>query len=294
MKPVLRQITTSPQSSFLVRRDTGDALLNNWHYHPEIELLYMKKSGGTWLIGDHIGHFQNGDIVLLGANLPHCFRHEHKQSAKKAAMDGEAICVKFVPEIFGDRFFELPETKEIKELLTKCNRGLKLTGKIKKTLTGIIENMLVATPGKKLIQLLLLLEEIADSKAWKQLSSAGFVQSSANPDNNKIRLVFDYTFTHYNEKILLDDVAALLNMTKQSFCRYFKNKTRKTYVQFLMEVRVGYACRLLTENEKNVSEICYECGYNNISHFNHQFKTITKKSPLNYKTDYLKMQNQVA
>ncbi len=292
MKPVLRQITNSPQASFLVRKDVGDSMLNNWHYHPEIELLYFKRSSGTWLIGDHIGHFQNGDLVLLGANLPHCFRHEYEQNKKGGSAAGESICVKFVPAIFGDHFFEMPETREIKTLLTKCNRGLKLTGKIKKTLSMLIENMLTAAPGKKLIYLLTALEEIAASKALKQLSSAGFIQLPGNIENDKIRLVFDHTFTHYNEKILLDEVAALLNMTRQSFCRYFKNKTKKTYIQFLMEVRIGYACRLLTENEKNVAEICYECGYNNISHFNHQFKTITKKSPLNYKTDYLKMQHQ--
>jgi AraC-like DNA-binding protein len=290
MKPTLRQITTTPQSSFLIRKDVGDGMLNNWHYHPEIELLFIKKSSGTWLIGDHIGHFKNGDLVLLGANLPHCFRHEYDHLTIKGTTAGEAICIKFIPEIFGSQFFNIPETKKIKELISRSNYGLKLTGKTKNTLPETIEKMLVASPGKKLICLLSILEEIAESKEYIPLSSTGFIQSAATMDKDRIKLVFDYTFNHYNEQITLSQVASLLNMTIQSFCRYFKNKTKKTYIQFLMEVRIGYACRLLVEEEKNVSEICYECGYNNISHFNHQFKAITKKSPLKYKMDYMEMQ----
>lgn len=265
-------------------------MLNNWHYHPEIELIYIKRSAGTWLVGDHIGPFQSGDMLLIGANLPHCFRHEYDHIIKRDEAAGEAICVKFEPGIFGNQFFNMPEAKEIKELLLKCNYGLKLIGKTKNSLSGTLNKMLVATPGKKLVYLLSMLEQIAESKEYIPLSSKGFMQSNPNTDKDRIKLVFEYTFNHYNEKISIDRVAALLNMTRQSFCRYFKNKTKKTYIQFLMEVRIGYACRLLIEDEKNVSEISYEAGYNNISHFNHQFKLITKKKPLEYKRDYLEME----
>ncbi len=288
MKPTLRQSTTTPQQSFVVRKDTASALVNNWHYHPEVELLYIKQSSGTWLIGDHIGHFQNGDVVLLGANLPHCFRHENHHLTNKGAGAGQAICIKFIPDVFGNAFLNIPEAKQIKDLLTRSNFGLRMTGKIKAMLPGIIEKMMVASPGKKLIYLLQMLEEIAETMEYIALSSTGFIQSTEDINKNKIKLVFEYTFNHYTEKITINDVAALLNMTIQSFCRYFKNKTGKTYIQFLMEVRIGHACRMLVEEEKNVSEVCYECGYNNMSHFNHQFKSITKKTPLEYRAGYLK------
>ncbi|MEO6730948.1 MAG: AraC family transcriptional regulator [Ferruginibacter sp.] len=290
MKPELRQITSTPHASFLVRKDVGNKMLNNWHYHPEIELLYLKRSAGTWMVGDHIGPFQSGDIVLIGTNLPHCFRHEYDHFIKREEIPGEAICVKFEPSVFGSQFFDMPESKEMKELLSKCNHGLKLVGKTKKMIAALLEKMLVVSPGKKLVYLLSILDEIAENKEYIALSSQGFIQSPASTDKDKIRLVFEFTFNHYNEKISLDQVAALLNMTKQSFCRYFKTKTKKTYIQFLMEVRIGYACKLLIEDEKNVREISYEAGYNNISHFNHQFKLITKKKPLDYKKDYLKME----
>ena len=289
MKPTLRQITSTPESSFLVRRDLGESMLNNWHYHPEVELLYIKKSSGTWLIGDHIGNFDNGDLVLIGANLPHCFRHEYTHINKKGIAPGASICIKFVPDMLGLPFLQLPETKAIRQLLAKCNTGLQITGKTKNNLPATIEKMLTASPGMKLVYLLALLEEIASNNDYKSLSSAGFMQSPGDTNRDKIKLVFEYTFNHYHEKISLHQVAAILNMTTQSFCRHFKSRTNKTYIHFLMEVRIGFACRLLVEEEKNVSEICYECGYNNLSHFNFQFKTITNKTPLEYKKDYLRM-----
>lgn len=292
MKPVLRQITSTPDHSFLVRKDTGENMVNIWHYHPEIELLFMKKSSGTWLIGDHIGHFQCGDVVMLGAHLPHCFRHAYDYIERNDAA-GETICVKFMPGLFGNDFFNLPEATELKKLLFKCNSGLRLKGKTKMHVAGLVQKMLTAPPGKKLIYLLSALEEIAQSKEYIALSSKGFTQSPADIDKDRIKLIFEYTFNHYSEKITIDQLASLLNMTQQSFCRYFKSKTKKTYIRFLMEVRIGYACRLLAEDEKNVAEISYQCGYNNISHFNHQFKMITKKKPLKYKHDYLQIENNI-
>ncbi len=287
MKPALRQITATPQSSFLVRKDTGKELLNNWHYHPEIELLYIKKSTGTWVVGDHIGPFQHGDMVLIGGHLPHCFRHDHGQVNKLQEPTGEAICVKFLPGVFGDYFLAMPESKLLKEIMAHCNSGLKITGDTSKKVAAAMEEMLAATPGKKLVHLLSILEEIAESREYNTLSSQGFIHHRQQADQEKIKMVFDFTFNHYHEKISLDQVASLLNMTRQSFCRYFKNKTQKTYIRFLMEVRIGYACRLLIEEEKNVAEISYESGYNNISHFNHQFKLITGKKPLEYRKKYL-------
>jgi AraC-like DNA-binding protein len=294
MKPVLRKITASASNSFIVRKDTGQYMINDWHYHPEVEILLIKKSAGTWLVGDHTGHFQRGDVVLIGENLPHCFRHDACYTSNKATA-GETICVKFLPEIFGEAFLQLPETRQIKELLGKSACGLQLTGRLKETIAAMIEKMPGLSPGNKLVHLLAVLEEIAERKKYLALSSKGFMQSpGGDTDREKIKLVFDYTFRHYTEKITIEMVAALLNMTRQSFCRYFKNKTKKNYIRFLMEVRVGAACRLLVEDEKNVAEISYDCGYNNISHFNHQFKAITGKKPLAYRKDYLESSDSSA
>ncbi len=286
MKPALRQITATPTSSFLVRKDRGSYMINNWHYHPEIEILYIKKSSGTWLVGDHIGHFQNGDIVMIGANLPHCFRHE-PSFVSDGSNAGETICIKFEPDILGNALLQLPEAFQVRSAIARCGCGLKLNGRHRAKIAALIERIWEAVPGKRLVLLLSILEEIGGCKHTAPLSSKGFMQSQDDADRQRIKLVFDHTFSRYSEKITIDAVAQLLHMTRQSFCRYFKSRTNKTYIRFLMEVRIGAACRLLVEDESNVTEISYACGYNNISHFNHQFKSITGKHPLEYKRDYL-------
>lgn len=283
MKPVLRQITDTPDHSFLVRKDSGSEMINNWHYHPELEILYIKKSRGTWMIGDHVGHFISGDVVMIGADLPHCFLHEQEYERT-----GQSICMKFKPDILGTQFLSLPEAKAIRELINRCKSGLKLTGKTKQLVGKMMEACYTATQSKRLVYLIMILEEIAAATSSISLSSMGFMQMPGNEDKRKIRKIFEYTFSNYNNKITIENVAKLLNMTRPSFCRYFKSKTHKTYVRFLMEVRIGFACRLLIEDEKNVSEISYDCGYNNISHFIHQFKTITGKTPLGYKKNYMR------
>ncbi|MDF2193508.1 AraC family transcriptional regulator [Paraflavitalea sp. CAU 1676] len=288
MKPVLRQITATPDHSFLVRKDTGSEMVNNWHYHPEVELLYIKRSSGTWMIGDHIGHFNSGDVVMIGSLLPHCFRHEYDYVLQKEEAAGESICVKFMPESLGEPFLSLPETKVIRDLLARSNNGLRISGKTKQHIGAMIDKMVAATPARRLVYLLTMLEEIAASRDYSPLSSTGFMQTAGNGEKDRIKKVFEFTFNNYRNKITIEEVAALVNMTRQSFCRYFKSKTNKTYVRFLMEVRIGYACRLLVEDEKNVSEICYESGYGNLSHFIHQFKLITRKKPLEYKKEYLR------
>lgn len=276
-------MTATPNLSFTVRKDVGASLINNWHYHAEIELLFIRRSAGTWLIGDHIGHFKTGDVVMTGSNLPHCFRHEADYMET-----GETICVKFLPAMLGEYFMGLPESKDIRTLFARSANGLRLDGEIRQQAGRLIEQMLDDTPGRRMVNLLVLLQEIADSRECVPLSSTGFMQNTAaGTDEERIKTIFEYTLKHYHEKISLDTVAALLHMTRPSFCRFFKNRTRKTYVQFLMEVRIGHACKLLVEDEKTVAEIGYECGYNNISHFNHQFKFITQKKPLEYKRDYL-------
>jgi AraC-like DNA-binding protein len=285
MRPELRQVTPTQEYSFIVRKDIDENMITNWHYHPEIELLFFSKCAGTWMVGDHIGHFQSGDVILIGAHLPHCFRFERKYIKGKETAR-EAICVKFLREILPGSLLNLPETRSINDLLPKARHGLQLMGETKKKAGQLITLMQNASPGKRLIYLLSILDQIEESKEYAALSSSGFIELADYADHKRLKNIFEYTFRHYNEAITIGKIASLLNMTRQSFCRYFKKKTGKTFIRFLMEVRIGHACKLLVERDLNVSEICYSSGYNNISHFNHQFKMITKKTPLGYKRYY--------
>jgi AraC-like DNA-binding protein len=287
MKAILKKATTTPENSFNVHKDVGFEMLSSWHYHAEIELLLIERSSGTCLIGDFIGPFESGDVYLFGSNLPHTFLHENKYMQRTDTDRGESIVVLFKQELWGNNFLNLPEIKHILKLLSSAKLGLKLKGETCIKVTELMENMLPKPPAKRMIDLLTVLEIIASSGEFDAISSNGYFKEVNNLDKSKVDMIFEYTFNNFQNKIQVEEVAALVAMGKHSFCRYFKSKTRKTYLDFLIEVRIGHACKLLIEQDLNVTEIGYACGYNNISHFYHQFKAITNKNPLEYRSYYL-------
>lgn len=287
MKAVLKKATITPNNSFNIHKDIGFDMLSSWHYHPEIELVLIKRSSGTCLIGDYVGPFNDDDVYLFGSNLPHTFRHEKKHMQCTDEKIGESIVILFQQDLWGEYFINLPEVKLIYKVFEQAKLGLNLIGEARKEIAQIIEKMLVESPAKRFINLLSILEIIASSQEYTTISSYGFFQEQNRPDLSRINKIFEYTFNNFHNKVRVEEVAALITMGKHSFCRYFKAKTNKTYMDFLIEVRIGHACRLLIENELNVTEIGYACGYNNLSHFYHQFKAIIHKNPLEYRSYYL-------
>ncbi len=286
MKPTLRKSLPQPEHSFVLRKDTGRNIRTDWHYHPDYELVCIKRSRGTWLIGDYNGPFESGDVILIGPNLPHSYRHEEEYLRDQCEKPGEVIAVLFLKEILGNPFFALPETTGIKDVLDLSNRGLRLTGQARFHAGMILNSLLYVSPGRRLVDLLYILQLMADSNEFEILASSGFTYHSSNIDNARISAVIEYTFNNFHTSISVEEVAALIHMSKHSFSRFFKDKTRKNYTQFLMEVRIGKACRLLIEEDMSIREVSYSCGYNSISHFNHQFKATKNKSPYEYKQEF--------
>src|SRR5690625_737955 len=286
MKPTLRKSLPQPEHSFVLREDTGRNIRTDWHYHPDYELVCIKRSKGTWLIGDYVGPFESGEVILMGPNLPHSYRHEKKYLMGRSNEQGAVIAILFLKEILGDTFCTLPELKGIKCILELSQRGIKLNGQTKREADRMMRELLAASPGRRLIDLLSILQLIADGNEYEVLASSGFTYSPNGVDNARVSAILEYTFNHYHNQIAIEDVASVIHMSKHSFSRFFRDKTKKTYSRFLMEVRIGKACRLLIEEDMNIAEICYSCGYNSISHFNHQFKAIKKKSPCDYKKEF--------
>ncbi len=291
MKPTLRRAIPEVESSFVVRKDVGPKMKNNWHYHSECELLCIKRSSGIWLIGDYKGNFESGDIILIGSGTPHSYRHEDKYIGEEESEQGEALATLFLPEIFGESFLNLPESKEIKNLLELSKRGLKIKGKSREIIRMSIEELQKAKKGRKLISLLNILQLITESKEYEILANEGYFCTTEKINNDRLNSIIQYTYYNYHKQITIEEIASLVNMTIHSFCRFFKEKTKKTYIQFLMEIRIGQACKLLIEDDMHSAEVGYTCGYNSVSHFNHQFKIIKNTSPLEFKRSYLNLLN---
>ena len=286
MKPILRKIDTGTDYSFSIREDIHPHLYNHWHYHPEVELTLIRKGKGIRLVGDSMQPFTDGDLILLGANVPHLWRNDAAYFEPSSGLSIEAIAIHFKPAFWGSVFLELPEMVSVKKLLERAQRGLRITGL---THTGVISAMgeIIHTQGVARIELLLyMLRLIASSEGTEPLSSTGFVQSFNANDTDRIDLIFNYTFTHFKEPLSIEKIASAVNLSPHSFCRYFKTRTLKTYWQFLLEVRIGYACKLLIENKQNISQIAFEAGFSNLSNFNRQFKAIMRLTPQQYLKAY--------
>jgi AraC-like DNA-binding protein len=286
MRPQLLKVSKGPDRSFSVRRDLVPHVNNRWHYHFEVEAIHFKKGEGTQFIGDNIKRFKAGDVVLVGSNLPHYWRFDdvYFEEGTKAQAD---IRVAHFSEVFwGAQFLELPENNAIKTVLEKAKRGIQVTGKTRQKVAEIMEQLLESEGTQRIILLMEALSAIARCKQLNILSSIGFKPISVEAENDRINAIYDYSLKNFKRKIQLEEIASIANISPNAFCRYFKSRTRKTYSQFLIELRVGHACKLLIENSYCVKKLCYESGFNNFSSFHKYFKMITGKSPLNYQREF--------
>ena len=287
MKPILRKIDTGTDYSFSIREDIHPYLYNHWHYHPEVELTLIRKGKGIRLVGDSIQPFEDGDLVLLGANIPHLWRSGASYFDQSSGLTIEAIAIHFKADFWGNAFLGLPELSFIKKLLDSAQRGIRLLGGTHERVAAKMEEIIHATGAARIERLLHILDLIATSTECELLSSTGFVQAFNANNADRIDQIFNYTFTHFKEPLSIEKVAAAVNLSPHSFCRYFKTRTLKTYWQFLLEIRIGYACKRLLENKQNISQIAFESGFSNLSNFNRQFKAVMGLTPQQYLKAYM-------
>ena len=286
MKPKLLKVPRTPAHSFSVREDRDPFINNRWHYHAEVELIFFHQGSGTQFVGDHIQRFRPGDIILVGSNLPHYWRYDDAHFREEEGRPVHSTVIHFSENFWGDPFLELPETKPIRNLLDKARRGILASTKEEGKIAGLVEKIRSAEGVNRIIALIECLSAFAGSDHLQVLSSIGFRPDFSESENDRINAIYDYTFRHFNQKIYLDQVAAVAGLVPNSFCRYFKSRTGKTYTQFLTEIRVGHACKLLIDNRVSIKQLCYESGFNNFTCFHKNFRMITGKSPQLYMKEH--------
>ncbi|MEJ2903312.1 AraC family transcriptional regulator [Pedobacter panaciterrae] len=286
MKPQLLKVANNSVNSFSARRDKVPYINNRWHYHAEVELIYFKKGNGTQFIGDSIKRFRSGDVVLVGAHLPHYWRFDDNYFNDEKS-NADVVVVHFCENFWGNSFLNLPENKSLKLLLERAQRGVQVQDKSKRLIGELIESILLSEGPKRIILLVEALLAIENYSQSSLLSSIGFRHDFEETENDRINAIYNYSLANFKRKIQMEEMAAVANISPNSFCRYFKSRTRKTYTQFISEIRVGHACKLLIEDSMNVKQICYESGFHNFASFHKHFKIITGKSPLSYQKSYL-------
>ena len=276
MKVVPFQIPKNTEEAFRVQVDDLPHLYNHLHQHPEIQLTLIKESNGTLVAGDYVGPFHAGDVFVIGGNQPHVFRNDEKFFKKRSK--AVAITIFFDEMTFGENFWLLEEMKSLQQFLKNSSGGFRITGRKKKLLSEKLVSIVNAKGIDRLIIFLEILKMFVNRKEMYPLAKPVIQRNIKSYDGSRLNKVIEFTFKEFQRPITLKDVAGLANLTPEAFCKYFKTRTRKTYINFLNEIRVNHACRLLTE-DKSISGICYDCGFMNLSNFNRIFKKIKQVSP---------------
>jgi AraC-like DNA-binding protein len=290
MKPHLLKLERKPQYSFSIRFDSVPYFYNRWHFHEELELVHIHNGMGTQFIGLTINRFKPGDMILVGSNLTHMWRCDDVYFSKDSNRIAEATVIHFHPKVFGDLFFALPEHKSIYSLFQRAKQGLKVEGPAKKYVEKKILNLYEAKGVERTVLLLQILNKISHSRNARLIASEeSLFHNSEKKESEKLNAVYQYILCHFSDKVPLEKIAAVADMAPNSFCRYFKSHTRKTFSRYLAEVRIAHACKLLAEKDLSITEICYRSGFKNLSNFNRFFRRLTQTNPFQYKKEIQKV-----
>lgn len=282
MKLQYKSLNESNFSSVYAKRKKAPYFGVNWHFHDEFELMYIIKGEGVRIVGDRMDYFNKEELVFLGSGVPHVFKNDKNASQNEV----DYIVIKFNRIIGGQDLFKIPELAPINRFLKRAGKGLIFSDttvmKLKKQLIKLAKSK----NEDRIILLLKVLKILSAQEDYNELSTDTFLLKNTSASEDRTKKVINYISENYNKNISLEDLASISYMTTNSFCRYFKNRTGKTAFQFIREFRINKACQMLINGEKNISQICFDTGFNSLSSFNRVFKSLKHISATEYKSKY--------
>ncbi|MFO1485092.1 MAG: AraC family transcriptional regulator [Verrucomicrobiaceae bacterium] len=282
MKPVFEKVPKRQWESFHCEVVHGPDYGTRWHFHPEYQLTLAIESSGHRVVGDNIGTLTDGDIVLLGSNLPHVWHQDTGGKARQV----NAIIVRFDDTFLGRDFFALPEVEPVKRLLQRAARGLEVRGATRVAVAAHMKRLAQSEGLARVIELLAILNTLANSSELKQLASASYEPKLESADQGRMERVVDFIHTHLTEEIDRERLAKLAHLSLGAFSRFFHSRTGKTVPEYVNEVRIGRACRMLAEDAGNITDIAMDCGYRNLANFNRRFREVMGTTPSAYRQKF--------
>ncbi len=270
------QIPKPLHENLIVQEDRVAMFYGQLHQHQELQLSLIVRGKGKLIVGDSVHPFETGDFFAIAPHSPHLFSNE-------PSPDGvHMVSLFFTEKTFGAGFFELPDLEEVYPFFKMAQEGFRLIGN-KKAIEELMTRILVSDKLERLMNFLLLLKKIGPSEK-QALTQFLYPKVISTTEGKRMQLIFDYTIKNFQHDITLQKAAGLVHMTPNAFCRFFKQRTNKTYFQFLIELRIEHACQLLLKDEKNMSvlEISERSGFSSISNFNRQFRKLKGMVPSRY------------
>lgn len=277
MKVLPFQIPKPEHDALVYQEDHEYVFYDKFHQHKEIQISFIARGSGTLIVGDSISDYAVGDILVIGGNLPHVFKSD-RDSTDTSIM----LSLFFTKAGFGSDFFALEELKTLLPFFKKSESGFKVLSH-RTAIESLFHGLKKGSKLDRFMLLLKILQQIVKAKT-KPLSSFVYDKTYSATEGQRMQDIMTHTMNHFHEYITLAQIASVASMTKNAFCKYFKKRTNKTYFQFLNELRVENAGKLLLNNhELSVAEIAYQCGFRNVSNFNRQFRTLKQQTPSQYR-----------
>lgn len=286
-QPKYEQIEPPFGSSFVVMQFTepGQNKHPLWHMHPEMEIVFVNGGAGKRYIGNHQSYYEYGDLIMIGPNLPHYGFTDRLTNNKSETI------IQLREDFLGPEIFKAPEMQSIGKLIERSKQGLIFHEDTKEKVGAMIEELPAMAPFERMTHLLKILKALSEAQDYDMLNAADASLEIEPQDQIRINKIYSFVKEHFQRSIKLEEIADLVSMTVPSFCRYFKRLSGKTFTQFVNEYRLVHASKLLAETNTSITEICYECGFNNFSHFNKQFQKFAGKSASAYRNDLTRLIN---
>lgn len=287
MKPTFTKILeTGEIQTFFTKCIIRQEFSTEFHFHTACQLTYISHSQGKRIIGDNVDRYEPDELTFIGADVPHVW-HNDLNSFPLNNTFAQSLALFIDPISILDLFKNFFNTQKLESFFKNSKRGLIFYGDTKEILKNKLADIITyENSPKKTILLIEILDILSTSKEYEYLTSVGYKHNFEINDNDKIEKIFKFVFDNFSKEICLDDISNRSNMSKHAFCRYFKSKTQKTFMQFVNEVRISEACKLITANDMQIMNIAFECGFNSISNFNKIFKQIKGLTPTEFKIQF--------
>ena len=283
MKELLEQIKLNPEESYYIGIFQDHIDQSRWHYHQEFELSFITEGSGKRIVGDSVEEFHPGDLIFIGPRIPHVWFSEQPKLDQHSGRTLESVYLLFNQDILPEELTSLPEFHYVNRALHLSERGMRITGDTLNQVSRIMLQLPYIYGIRRLMLFYEIMDLIGRSESFRFLASESYVRSKFETASNRVKGIHEFLMLNYREEINLEDIAEIVHMAPASACRFFKSNTGLTIFEYLNKIKIDYACKLLLNTDLNVVDISYDCGFNNLSHFNKQFRKFIGTTPTQFR-----------
>ena len=285
MSALFEKIVLQENASFSIGIFQDNLDKSSWHFHDNYEISFITEGTGKRIVADSIEEFQPGDLVFIGRSLPHAWIVDKEQFTPNMRKL-EMVFLQFPPEALSPELLSLPEFRNVANALSQSKRGIRIIGQTLNDVSEIMLQLPYLSNFERFLHFFKLMDIIGQSTNLIPLATKEYIKKHFNSRNKRILTIHDYLMKNYRESIDLKQIASLVSMAEGSLCRFFKMHVGITIFEYLNQIKIEFACNLLMDNNLSILDVAIDSGFNNLSHFNKQFKLITGVTPKDYRLKF--------